>query len=334
MSDRRPNGCIGFGRRAFVTSLASFTLAGCGEATREHPSTLTPDPDVSRDGTFETVRTDVESLFASLAELPVSEGGEFVFDMRTFEEEFDHEALLETAENAIERLRTPEFTGVEKARIENLRLLGQTARLLIGQRILVHQVIASGLAFQVQFSETKYDEASTAIRDGQGFLEDLVSTGNRIEDTLSKTEKIDLNIDEYDFTFIKNTQDVLIEISLWTNTAYEGLHHVVSGLREFQRANGKLDEMDYKGAQMKYQASNERFEKAVSAFDSAQGRGERLPQMASVVDGIRCTIPAYLEASSRLQTSMGAFESGEESRGREIAREAFELADEKMAQCL
>ena len=330
-------------RRTFLGSLSaacSTLIVGCGNSEGDEPKGITttgysPDNEANREeqllrGEIETL----ESVFHTLSEVPVTEGGKFVFDISHFEDKFDSESLIEQIEAAEDGLKSESSGELSTSRIDRIRTIAATARLLVQQRVHIHQVIAAGLACERRFYETEIAVATEAIADARQNLVILDSIGERINETMPDNSGQLSYIDWYDPVAIRRTQKMLVNIVLWTDPAYKGIYRMTRGMNQFLKGNSALEGERYEVARGAYKEAHVHFEQAQKAFENAQGRGTRLPYLVPFVEDIRCILPAYVSSTSQLSEAMYHFQVGQETQGRKIAQEAIESADQIAARCI
>ena len=324
-------------RRAFLGSVATTgvtAIAGCGDSNYDDSERNSP----KDKGTIQNQQIDeevenLESIFSSLSELPIADGGEFVFDVKQFEAEFNHRSLLQKLEETQNQIDSMTASGIPESTVNALQSIAEIADLLVQQRVIIHQVIAAGLTCERRFYEMEIEAANEAINNAIQFVADLDSNGQRIEETLRARPSDSSLVDGYDPEAIKRTQDVIVDIALWTNPAYEGLHRSLIGMKHFMDGNSAVEEERYEAAESTYRDSNNHFERAQEAFETAHNRGSKMSYLAPFVEDIRCIVPAYVSSSERLRASMRHFQSGEQARGKEIAREAIESAEQIAPRC-
>lgn len=338
----RPENRIETDRRTVITSIATVaasTLAGCNDDSGGPGDTATADdggagePSGDYPEEFADAKADVETAYERLASLPIVVDGEFAFDVYAFEDEFDHEAVRDLARDARERLETIDATEPSESTIESLITAAELAELLTDQRRILHQTIVAAFAYEHHLFEGEYDPAIEAIRDARSYLSDLSSKGERIEETLEEWERSEPSFEGFDTESVRETQTVLVEITRWTDPAHEGLHRAIDGFRRFEDVTEALERDRFGTAGDAIGKARARFAAAEDAFDRAHGRGRRLHYVTSLVDAIRCMMPAYREGCDNLREAFEAYDDGEEARGEELAREAIDEMEEAMAPC-
>lgn len=131
-------------RRSIISGMLSVTtssIAGCGEFqnTDQHDGKAAVEANDSsnRKGhqriSLQQAERDIEKVFDQLSNLPIFESDDFVFDVKYFENEFDHREAKRTAETAIERLEEITTGTVSESRIEWLIDSAKIGRLLVAQ---------------------------------------------------------------------------------------------------------------------------------------------------------------------------------------------------------
>lgn len=327
-------------RRTFLGSLATTgvtAVAGCGDSKGSDPNTSTGVSANNRDSIErQRLHSEIEkldSIFRRLSEVPVVDEGEFVFDVKQFEEEFDRDPLMEEVEETLSRMDSIASAEIPESKARELESIAKTAGLLVQQRVIIHQVIAAGLTCEKRFYEMDIERAIEAITNARQFLMDLDSIGERIDESIGERSNITSLVDGYDPMWIMRTQNVLVEITLWTNPAYEGIHRVMEGMGHFVEGNSALEEELYEDAELAYRDSSSHFEKAKQAFRSSHNQGSKLPYMAPFVEDLRCILPAYISSSERLSEAMRRFQAGEQARGMEVAKEGIKSADRIAPRC-
>lgn len=272
-------------------------------------------------GDLEDIVEDVNEIYNRLDQFPIANDSEFRFEVGSFEDEFDHRELLKEIDSVQRRLNNSKVESV--SRKSSLLHATEVANNLVRQRIVLHQTIAAGITFEESFGEGEYGRSAQVIQDGISFLSDLSSLRNEIIDQVTQdTPNIPL-IEAYDAESIRATQVVLAGILRWTSSAYRGLYETTQGLQMFEDGSSAFANEGYGVAGRTFQGAKERFHSAEDAFARAHGQGRRLPQIAPFVDGVRCMLPAYQRSSEELQRSMKEFKAGDDSRAREIGREAI-----------
>lgn len=319
-----------------LTTVGLVTVAGCSNAPKSNSSEnpdSTPNHGIDASDTFEPLRTELESVFDQIRELPIVVDGELVFDLSYFEDEFSHEELLEKIGNIQQDIATAEGDHTVQEKFESLAVGADMAEHLVRQRILIHQVITAGLTYEQRLFRAEYEMASEAIGDARMSIRYLIENRERITNHPWLDDSESMEIVGIELGPLRNTQDELTEITRWAGAAYEALHESARGFSQFVAGNDELGQNQYSEATEHYREANDHFVNATSAFDRAHGKGQRIPHLVSTFQAIRCMIPAYSIASKKLQRSMNAFEEGDDARGKAIARDAFNETEKTLKTC-
>lgn len=314
-------------------------IAGCGEAEQERRGDRSERTSIEsmnsrgedRPDTVDEIVKDIQEIYDRISQFPIVRENEFVFEVRTFEDEFHYRELFDKVDSAKARLKDLELDDESVSWKPDLLQVTEVAENLIRQRIVVHQIIATGITFEESFSKGEYERAAEAIRDGIFFLNSLSDNRDEIISQVTQGDTQISLVEAYDAESIRETQVVLGEILRWTSPTYIGLYETVQGLQKFEVGNSALNNEEFGNAGGAYREAEDRFRSAEDAFDRAQGRGRRLPQIAPFVEGVRCMLPAYQTSSNELQKSMDEFDAGNYSRAREIGREAI-ISTKRVAQ--
>lgn len=345
MTGLSPRNITTIGRRellAGVVSLSTISVTGCGEsrsAVEQAEKTAGNPNDVSDSDTDvpEQVRQaeeEIQRVFYQLANIPIFDDGRFVFDMSYFEQEFEHRQVKRTAENAIERLERTSTDVVSKSRVEKLIVAAEIGRLLVAQRVMIHQTVAAGLNLERQIVRDSYEQGTDIVQDAFQFIENLKAIGENIEIRLPEERKSEIQIDRYNPSRIGTIQENLVEIVTWSHQIYEAFGHVLMGLKKYEEGNAAIESTHYEVAKSAFKESEEEFRAARSSFDEAQGTGREIPHLVHLVDGLRCLLPTLLASTSTLQKSMEEFHAGNGEKGKEIAKDAISSANAKAERCL
>lgn len=323
-----------------VLSGVSPTIAGCGDSIgKRRPSGKTSTDSVNspKDDEQEAVDEileEIQEIYDHIRQFPIVREREFVFEVRAVEDEFDYRGLLDRVDSAKSRIEGLGLEDGSAPQKPDLVLATEVAENMIRQRIVVHQMIAAGITFEESFGRSEYDRAIEGIRDGISILNTL--SANRKEIVTQVTQRVTeiSSIEAYDPESIRETQVVLEEILHWTHPAYRGLFETAQGLQAFEEGNSALNTEKFGSAGNAYQEAEDRFRSAEEAFDRAHGRGRQLRQIAPFVDGVRCMLPAYQTSSDELRRSMVEFEAGNDSKAREIGREAIISTNRITQRCI
>lgn len=313
----------------YVLPSVSTGLAGCGDPNREGHQNLSSENSTNSvnsrsrydSDNLQDVVEDVNEIYNKLDQFPITNDSEFIFKASAFEDGFDHRELFDRLDSVQRRLNNSKVdSDLQKS---GLLQATDVANNLVRQRVVLHQTIAAGITFEESFGEGEYGRSAQVIQDGISFLSDLKGIRDEIIDQVTQdTAEISLIV-TVDVESIRTTQLVLKEILVWTSPAYRGLYQTSQGLQMFVEGSSAFNNERFGSAGRAFHGAKERFRSAEDAFARAQGQGRRLPQMAPFVDGVRCMLPAYQTSSEELQRSMEEFETGNDSRAREISREAI-----------
>lgn len=317
---------------AMVTGAGIPGISGCYDesSTGGDESVSTPhrEPDENK---YSTVRTDLEEIFKEINELPIAENGEFVFDVKGFEENFDFENLLEETRTLQERLERMEPRS--DTELEALRAVAKIAELRIQARLTTHQAIAAGLSYGNRLSREEYAGATEAIQDGRRFFEELVGTIREIENEMGQVPNDSVPIDEFEPDSIWETRSVILEIVQWSAMIYRSFEYASVGFELFENAAGMIEDERVQKARTNFESAVVQFSNARKVLGRAHGRGRRLGYIVPLVRKLRCILPIYRDTSYRFADSFNAWKSGEENEARSIARKVMEGVDQRMAQC-
>lgn len=329
------------GRRDVIlggVSVSATFLPGCGNSGGSGPGSDTTKGDTIGSSDLpvdvQSAIQEIETVFSRLSNIPIFDNDEFVFDVKYFEDEFDHLEVKQTAESAIERLEQTSTDVVSESKIEALLYSAEIGRQLVAQRVMVYQLIAAGLTLERRIAHNDYTRGLGVTQTAAKFLENLRKTIEEIEMRLSERHRPDISIEEFDSFAISNSQDYLDGVVRWSTLVYQAFHRTVLGLQKYTEGNDAMESERYRVAKSKYRDSEQQFEAATKLFDKAQVTGRRIPHLVHLADRIRCMIPAYLASSDPLQSSMDEFTKGNEESALEIARKAISSANEKSARCM
>ena len=329
-------------RRAVVVGIvttASVTLGGCssirgGSGTGRKDAEPDSNADAHPPEEFVNAKSETRSVYERINSVPVVTDDEFVFDVNAFEDDFDHEAVLSDARELQERINAMDAADVPDAELDGLQVTLELAESLVRQRLFLHQVIVGGLTFEDLFAEAEFGAAIETIRDARGFLDSLVTSGERVEELLDRQKGRAVSVDGYDPAAIRETQEVLVEMTRWSNPAYEGLHHSAAGFDSFVAANEAMEMEQFGKAKRAFRNARAHYQAAGKAFDRSRGRGRSIDYLAPTVEGISCVVPAYLEGCERLGDALEELDVGNEERGFELAEETLREMDRKVARCM
>lgn len=320
-----------------ITTFAGVTTAGCNDSDDGTKREIASDSASQSNATpneFEEIKSDIEDVFEIISTVPVVANENFVFDLKMFKDNLEGEELQEVLKEVEFRTQQLDPGIANRAEQESLLIAIEVAKLLVRQRLLVHQVIAAGLAYERRFRDLEYKKANEAIHDARYYLDELTTNGEQIEERLNRTSELEISLDGYEPGTFRATQIVLVEVALWTTPAYEGLHHAIKGFSSFEDGNMAIEENLFKSAAEEYEASKVSFEKADEALNKALNHDREIPQIKPLVSGMKCIMPVYVEASASLQRSAKEFRKGNKQRGKEIFKNALEPTERKMTRCL
>jgi hypothetical protein len=242
--------------------------------------------------------------------------------------------LLNTADNVTQRLKSNRSKERPNEEINNLVAAAELGRLLVVQRILVHQVIVSIWTAERRFVDERYKGSVDAVEYALDRLERFNTNGKRIDEKLSEVREGSSRIDNLDKVSIRDTQDVLTEISVWADPAYLGLYHGISGLKRQVDSSRLIGEDNFDTAEVRIAKSRAHYEEARRSFDVAHGSGRRIPQVTPLVDEIRCALPGLGKLNSTLEHGIQEIQSGNESMAEEAVRDELRTVKNMVDRCI
>lgn len=317
---------------ATIISAGSPIISGCSDNSNpggdEPVSSRQAGP---QEDEYSAIRTNLEDIFEEINRFPISENGEFVFDVQAFEANFDFENLLEQTRALQERLEQIESKSDRE--LEALRSVAKIAELRIRARLSTHQAIAAGLSYGNRLSREEYADATEAIQHGRIYLEELAEIVRDIENKLGKELVDSVPIDGYEQDSIQNTQSVLLEIVQWSAVIYRSFEYASVGFELFEKGTEKIEDERVEEARKKFESAGVQFTNAQEVIERAHGRGRRLVYIVPLVRKLRCILPIYRDTSAQFADSFTAWKSGEEDEARRIAQKVIEGVDQRMAQC-
>lgn len=207
MSNIPKSSSITMKRRRFLEGLslmAMSQIAGCGEANGDDNRGSTADrlsTQSRHSGMPRGVRTEIEELetvFEALSDLPIRRSGTFAFDVKEFENEFDHRTLVEMCDSITADLRSTEIQEHDGSSISVLHTVTEIAKQLVQQRIVLHQVIAAGLEFRKEFYRINLEKAAEVMSDARLSVTQLQRLGVGLEETLEMVDGRPTPIDGFD----------------------------------------------------------------------------------------------------------------------------------------
>lgn len=317
---------------AVATSAGIPIISGCNiGSNRLDDGDVSSKPDKPDSNELEDVQSSLEEIYREINRFPVSEDGEFIFDVQKFEEDFDYEVLLEETRKLQERI---EKTGPEyEVELDALDSIARIAELRIRERVFTHQSIAAGLTYGRRLMQGEYADAAEAIRHGNGFLKELSETGGEIENELEERPGDTVSVDGFESNSIRISQLVLFEIVQWTTLSYRSFEYASVGFELFEDGAEKVDEERIDEARRVFERAGGQFTRANELLERAHGRGRRLGYVVPLVRKLRCVLPVYRDTCERFVDSFTAWRSGDEDRARRIGREVINEVDQRMAQC-
>lgn len=343
MTDRRTttDSLVSVDRRAFITLSASLAgpLAGCsGETERTAPDQreATDQSDGRKDHKAITrVEGKIEQVFDRVEAVPLVVDGEFAYDLEKAVQSVDYEEMVQMAKDALRAAEdlNPDVDATRQTR-EYLHNAAKIAFLLVDQRFLIHRALIGGLVFRRAFSEGDYGRSLEAIDEAREFIERLRANGGELGEQVDTTEQLKLSISGLDTTSITSDLDVILEILHWWIPVFEGFEYTAVGMVAVQEANQELEEERYGPAQEYYDEAQTNFSRAESAFDTAHGRGQPLEYLMPIVNDLRCFVPILANGYDDLDVAFSELESGNEVKGKEIARDTLLHLDREFTKCL
>lgn len=317
---------------ALATGAGIPSISGCYDESNtggdEPISTRQPEPEQNE---YSAIRTNLEEIFEEINRLPIAQKGEFVFDVKEFEANFEFENLLEETRGLQERLEGMEPKS--DTELEALRAVAKIAELRIQARLTTHQAIAAGLTYGNRLSRGEYADATDAIQHGRRFLEELVATVREIDDEVREVPNDSVSIDAYEPDSIQETQSVILDIVQWSAIIYRSFEYASVGFELFENAADIIEDERVEEARTNFESAGVHFSNAQEVLERAHGEGRRLGYVVPLVRKLRCILPIYRDTSARFADSFTAWKSGEEDEARRIAREVTEGIDKRMAQC-
>lgn len=285
----------------------------------------------SEENEYREIRTDLEDILEEVNRFPISQNGEFVFDVQEFEANFDFENLSEETGTLQERLERIGPKSDEER--DALRSIARIAELLIRVRLSTHQAIAAGLSYGDRLSRGEYAAATEAVQHGRKFLEEVVAIGREIENEIGDGLSDSVSVDGFEPDSIRDTQSVLLEIVQWGALIYRSFEYASIGFELFVNAAEKIEDERVEEARANFESAGVQFTNAKEVLERAHGQGQRLGYIVPLVQKLRCILPIYRDTSERFADSFTAWKTGEEDEARRIAREVIDGVDQQMAQC-
>lgn len=277
----------------------------------------------------------IEQVFDLIEAIPISDGGDFVFDVQDSMESVDHAEMSQMAGEALEATEGLDSDlDVSEDRLHELNRTVRVAYLLVDQRILLHRSIVAGLVFKREFDGGKYARAIEVIDEAREFLDRLMANRDALEAELASYGTTDLKIARVGKDSIRRDLDVLLQVLRWMIPVYEGFDEVSNGMAAVKSGNKNLEYERYASARESYQRSRDHFSRAETAFDSAHGSGESVEYFITIVEELRCIIPVMGSGYEDLNEAFVELEKGNVQVGKEIAREALNDMSSEFNKCL
>lgn len=327
-------------RRGVVSAAAAVScgLAGCGD---DQPSETDGDgtPEWSqkeerRPEQLLSVESRLERVYERLTALPIVDGGDFVFDVDTFEDEFDHRAISDTTDEIRADVAELEDGGdVSTSRAETLSTLARLADDRASQRYLLHQTIAASFAYDKRVRDARYDAAMEPVAFAGETVEELSTVGQRVETAQQQLDETSVTIDSYSHEAVKREQSMLLNVATWLSPINGALHEMARGYVLLSDANRSLEDDDPATAIEQYRAANVRFESASDSFEEARGRGQRVGYVIPIVEQSRCSLSGLLDGTDTLAEAIEEIEAGNEQEGESLAREAIQRMKQQRNRC-
>lgn len=327
-------------RRGVITAATAVScgLAGCGgdrgsESDGDEPPERTDEPNRRPERPL-AVESRLERVYERLAALPIVADGDFVFDVRGFEDEFDHRAVADTTDEIRGDVSELESDGeITTGRAETLSTLARLADDRASQRYLLHQTIAATFAYDERVRAAKYDAATEPVTFAGEALEELSTVGQRVENLQQQLDGANVTTDGYSHEAIEREQSMLLDVATWLSPVTEALHGMARGYALLDDANQSLEDDAPSPASQQYRAANARFESASDAFEKARGRGQRVGYVVPIVEQSRCSLSGLLDGTGTLAEAIEEIEAGNEQEGESLAREAIERMEQQRNRC-
>lgn len=317
---------------AVVTSAGIPLISGCNvDSNKRDDETVSSNLDDSGSDEVVDIRKSLGEIYREINRYPVSENGEFIFDVRGFEENFDHEGLLEETRTLQERIKDTESESEIVG--DTLGSIASIAELLIRERLFTHQSIAAGLSYGRRLARGEYADAAEAVNHGNEFLEKLSANVRKIENELEEEAADPVSIDGFDPNSIRESQSVLFEIVQWTTLIYRSFDYASAGFEHFEDGAEKVNQEHIDEAKQIFDNAGDQFTRANELMEQAHGRGRRLDYVVPLVRKLRCVLPVYRDTCNSFADSFRAWQSGDEDEARRIGRKVINEVDQRMARC-
>lgn len=317
---------------AATLSAGSPIISGCNVGSkRRGDRSESPQSDAIVSNDLEDIRTGLGELYHEIYRHPITEDGNFVFDIQEYERNFDHKDLLKETKGLQKRINEREWDSeIEREAFDSITHI---AELLIEERFYAHQSIAAGLSYGRRLMRGEYAHSAEAIGNGEEFLEKLSSIVKNIRRTLREKPEGTLTVDGFNPDSIRSSQSVLSEIVEWGTLNYRGFDHASAGFELFEDGAEKFNEERIEEARQFFDEASNRFTRANEWMDQAHGRGRQIGYVVPLVRRLRCVVPVYRDTSNRLTGSLTAWQSGNKRVAREIGRKMITEVDQQMTQC-
>lgn len=323
-----------YSRRTLVaTTLAVgvVPMTGCNEGSKDDNGES--ERDEGKPEEINRTKNELETVYRAINNLPIEEDGRFVFDVKGFEDDFDHKTLLERTRSIQDKLQEMKSGSADGQDYQPLIAISRVGELLVRERFLIHQVIAAGLTYRRKLSQHEYEDCRTAIHHGLEFLERLTENGQRIEDEIREGDTAPVTIDGFDSDSILDSQMLLSSIAHWSTTTYQAFNKAIQGFDLFNSGTEYL-ENDRLGEAIKcYNQANIKFAKAWNFLEETQGRGQQLPHIVPLVREFRCVIPIYRDTSDHFANALEVYRTGEEESSRKMANELITEVEQRISMC-
>jgi hypothetical protein len=273
-------------------------------------------------------------VYERLTTLPIVNDGDFIFDVDAFEDEFDHRAISDTADEILADIVELEDNGeISTSRAETLSTLTRLADDRASQRYLLHQTIAATFAYDERIRDARYGAATEPVVFASETLEELSTVGQRVETHQQQLEDTNVTIDGYSHESVKKEQAMLLDVATWYSPINGALHEMARGYALLNDANRSLEDDDPATATERYRAANARFQSANDSFEEARGRGQRVGYVVPIVEQSRCSLSGLLDGTETLAEAIEEIEAGNEQEGESLAREAIQRMEQQRNRC-
>ena len=283
---------------------------------------------------YQEAKSKLNRAYFQLDGLPIVEDDELVFDVTEFAESFDYQAVMELGEEAFEIVTSIEQDGdLSDGTVERLTAASRLAHSLAELRLILNDVIVYGVRFGIAFQNEEYEDALTHIDNALTALDFVDQNGRRIDEQLSILDGKSVDIPRYDHTTIVTDRRIAAEVFSWTQYSYQGFYHTASGGMLLLSGSAHLERERIEEAIEQYGRAGDHFADAVGAFDTAHGRGRRLPQVASLFESLRCQVPKLRDGAMGLEEAIEEYDQGDKEDARKTANEAFLHMEQVARRC-